>query len=177
MNMENLKYPTGKFQKPEAFTEKILQSYISQISSFPSRLRDEVEYLDEKQLDTTYRPDGWTIRQVVNHCSDSHLNGFTRLKLALTEDKPVIRPYLEAKWAELTDSRQFPIEPALQILEGVHKRWTALLKNLTEEQWERKLIHPEGNTVLSIKEITGQYSWHGNHHLAHITSLKERQGW
>lgn len=177
MNIEKLKYPIGKFHKPEVFTDKIIKSYISEIKSFPKRLRREVEYLSEGQLDTPYRPDGWTVRQVVNHCSDSHMNGLIRLKLALTEEKPVVRPYLEAEWAELKDSSDFPIEPALKVLIGIHKRWTAVLKSLTEEQWQRKLIHPQGDREMTIQEITGHYNWHGNHHLAHITSLKSRKNW
>lgn len=177
MNLEEQKYPIGKFQQPETFTREILESYISEINSFPDRLSREVDYLSEGQLNTPYRPDGWTVRQVVNHCSDSHMNGFIRLKLALTEEKPVIRPYLEAKWAELADSEKFSIEPALKILEGIHHRWVAVLKSLTKEQWQRKLIHPQGDKEMSIQEITGHYNWHGNHHLAHITSLKERKGW
>lgn len=177
MNPEKLKYPIGKYQKPETFTADILGTYINEIKSLPARLRREVEYLSEGQLNTPYRPEGWTVRQVVNHCSDSHMNGIIRLKLALTEEKPVVRPYLEAEWAELADSKDFPIEPALKILDGIHRRWAEILSSLSEEQWQRKLIHPQGDREMTVREITGHYNWHGNHHLAHITSLKERKGW
>lgn len=174
MKLQDLKYPIGKYETPEIFTKEILNSYIDQISSFPSRLRREVENLNEEQLNTPYRPDGWTVKQVVNHCSDSHMNGFIRLKLALTEEKPVIRPYLEDRWADLSDSKNHPVEPALQILEGIHHRWSTLLSELTEEQWQRKLIHPQGNREMSVKELAGHYNWHGNHHLAHV-KLVSRQ--
>lgn len=168
MNHENLKYPIGRYQTPQTYTLEILHGYIDEIGSFPTRLRREVEILSEEQLNTPYRPDGWTVRQVVNHCADSHMNGIIRLKLALTEDIPVIRPYLESRWAELEDSKDYPIDSALWILEGIHNRWSKLLSGLTEEQWQRKLIHPQGNREMSVKELTGHYNWHGNHHLAHI---------
>lgn len=168
MNAEDLKYPIGKFLKPTTFTKNILNGYIEQISSFPERLRLEVDDLSEKQLNTPYRPDGWTIRQVVNHCSDSHMNGYIRLKLALTEETPIIRPYREDRWAELPDSKQHSLAPAIKILEGIHNRWATLLSSFTADQWQRKLIHPNGNREMTISELTGHYSWHGNHHLAHI---------
>ena len=141
--MYDLKYPTGKFSKPERINANLLAVYINDIQRFPSRLRKAVAGLTKTQLDTKYRPDGWTIRQVVNHCADSHINSLIRFKLALTEYKPIIKPYLQDKWASLEDSKKMPIEPALKILEGIHQRWTVLLKSLTSTQLKRSFIHPE----------------------------------
>jgi len=124
MNLEEMKYPIGQFKLPDLVTSEILGQYISDIESFPARLTAEVENLTEEQLDTPYRPDGWTIRQVVNHCADSHMNGLIRHKLLLTENKPIIKPYIENLWVDLIDSKSMAIESALQILFGVHKRWT-----------------------------------------------------
>lgn len=174
MSEKDLKYPIGKFLKPTTFTKEILNSYIEQISSFPARLRLEVDNLGEEQLNTPYRPNGWTVRQVVNHCSDSHINGFIRLKLALTEERPVIKPYREDLWAELCDSKQNPVEPAIEILDGIHNRWATLLSSLTEEQWHRRLIHPKNNQEMTLSELTGHYNWHGNHHLAHINLVSSK---
>jgi len=177
MTLEQLKYPIGKFEKPEIITKDILAKWISEISTFPTRLIDEVNYLTDEQLDTQYRPDGWTIRQVVHHCADSHMNSLTRLKLTLTEDQPTIKPYYEDRWAELIDTQNMPIEPSLKILEGIHKRWTVLLNNLTEEQYERIFIHPEHGKTFRVDEIIGVYAWHCNHHLSHITETKKRNNW
>ena len=177
MIVEELKYPIGKFVKPDTFTPEILNHYIRNIESFPSRLRTEVEHLTDEQLDTRYRPDGWTIRQVVNHCADSHMNSFMRFKLALTEDTPTIKPYFENRWAELADSKRMPIEPALKILEGLHQRWVVILKSLTKEDLEKKYIHPERGKELRLDETVGLYAWHCNHHLAHITNLKKSRHW
>ena len=168
MNLEQLKYPIGNFEKPESITRDMQQNFISTISSFPSQLQQKLKGLSKDQLDTVYRPGGWTIRQVVNHCADSHMNGFVRLKLTLTEDNPVIKPYLEAHWAELEDSKNFPIEPALKILEGIHERWSSLLRSLSDDQWQRTFIHPEQNDKISLAESTCVYAWHCNHHLGHV---------
>jgi len=175
--MEELKYPIGKFQKPDAYTSQILSTYISVINHFPQKLKQEVDHLTDEQLDTPYRPDGWTVRQVVNHCSDSHANAFIRLKLALTEETPTITAYAEALWAELPDSKNMPIQPALMLLQGLHSRWAIVLKNLTDKEWNRGFIHPEKNREIKLNESAGMYAWHCNHHLAHITGLKKRKGW
>ena len=174
MTLEELKYPIGKFVKPEIFTPELISKCIEDIGTFPERLKVEVTMLTEQQLETPYRPDGWTIRQVVNHCADSHMNSIIRFKLALTENAPTIKPYQEALWAELTDSKHFPIQSSLLILEGVHQRLTALLKSITTEQLSRSFIHPEYGKTMTIDETIALYAWHGNHHLAHITHLKER---
>lgn len=177
MNIEELKYPIGKFEKPNEVTGEMLQSYISVIAAFPNKIRKEVEALNDSQLDTPYRPDGWTIRQVVNHCADSHMNSLMRLKLTLTEENPTIKPYMEALWAELADSKTMPIEPALKMIEGIHARWTALLNTLTKEQMQRTFVHPQYGITYRLDQNTGMYAWHCNHHLAHITTLKKSKGW
>ncbi len=175
MNIDNLKYPVGKFQKPEVITSEILQNCILTISEFPFVLQQELKKLSKAQLDSAYRPGGWTVKQVVNHCADSHMNGIIRIKLTLTEDKPVIKPYLEAEWAELEDSKNNSVDAAIKILEGVHHRWSSLLNNITEDQWQRKFIHPEHGKEITIAENTCLYAWHCNHHLGHI-KLVSRKG-
>jgi hypothetical protein len=177
MNLEELKYPIGKFKKHDTITSEMLRKFIADIESFPKRLRAEVENLTDEQLDTPYRPNGWIIRQVVNHCADSHMNGFIRHKLLLTENKPTIKPYFENLWAELPDSKSMPIESALQILDGGHKRWTVLLKSLGQDDLKRIYIHPEHGKEFQLEESIALYAWHCNHHLAHITELKKRKNW
>lgn len=177
MTLETLRFPIGPFKKPALITAELLQSYITDIASFPGHLRSEVENLTQAQLDTPYREGGWTIRQVVNHCADSHMNSLIRFKLALTENQPTIKPYNEARWAELADSNYMPVEAALKTLEGLHERWVVLLNSLTKAELERTFIHPEHGKVFRIDETIALYAWHGKHHLAHITTLKERMGW
>jgi hypothetical protein len=174
--MEELKYPIGHYSAPAHFTSEILNKYISVIELFPQKIKQETTHLSEEQLDTPYRPQGWTVCQVVNHCADSHMNALIRVKLALTEDIPTIKPYMEARWAELADGTM-PIQSSFQILEGVHKRWSTLLKSLSEKEWKKHFVHPEKGKELSLEESTGSYAWHCDHHLAHITRLKERMGW
>ena len=177
MNLEQLKYPIGKYQAPQPITQEHLTSYIQDIESFPARLRKAVDHLSDEQLDTPYRDGGWTVRQVVHHSADSHMNGLIRMKLALTEEQPTIKPYLEARWAELPDTKSLPIDVSLKMLEGIHYRWAFLLKNLNQEQWQRTFLHPEHGKVFRLDENTGMYAWHSNHHLAHITSLLSRKEW
>lgn len=175
--LEKLRFPIGRFENPASVTAGSLQNFISDIEAFPSKIRHETEKLSNQQLDTPYRPDGWTIRQVVNHCADSHMNALVRFKLALTEDKPVIKPYFEALWAELPDSRNTPVEPALQMLEGIHARWAVLLRSLDEADLQKSFIHPEHQKEVPLQQMIAIYAWHGNHHLAHITQLKKRMQW
>jgi len=177
IELEDVRYPIGHYEKPAEFTSEILENYIAEIHTFPKRLAEAVQHLSEEQLDTPYRPDGWTIRQVVNHCSDSHMNAIIRHKLALTEENPVIRPYFEDRWAELPDSKMMPIAPALMLLEGLHARWVVLLKGLTKAELQRTFVHPEHNKAFTLAESIGLYAWHCNHHLAHITNLKHTKGW
>jgi uncharacterized damage-inducible protein DinB len=176
-NIEQLKYPIGKYQRPQTFAKEQFTEWINTIESFPAKLIKEISNLSEEQLNTPYRPEGWTIRQVVHHCADSHMNAFIRFKLAMTEDKPTIKPYMEDRWAKLPDTALAPIEFSFQILEGLHKRWIILLKSMSEEDFKRQFIHPEMGRELEIRETLALYAWHCNHHLSHITSLKERMKW
>lgn len=177
MALEKLKFPIGQFDKPTTITKDCIEQWINAISTFPARLTSEVSNLTDEQLDTPYRPNGWTIRQVIHHCADSHMNSLTRLKLTLTEDHPTIKPYFEERWAELADSKSMPISSSLKMLEGIHERWTVLLKNLTEENYKLVFIHPEHGKSFRIDENIGVYAWHCNHHLAHITETKKRHHW
>lgn len=154
----------------------MITSWIADIASFPDRLSGAVEHLSAQQLDTPYRPGGWTIRQVVHHCADSHMNSLIRFKLALTEDKPVIKPYFEDRWANLPDSIM-DISPALQMLHGLHGKWVYLLQSLTAAELKKSFIHPEKQSEISLDVAIALYAWHCNHHLAHITSLKSRNCW
>ena len=153
------------------------KGWIQTLAAFPSRLHEAVASLDGTQLGTTYRPGGWTLRQVVHHCADSHMNSFIRFKLALTEDEPTIKPYREELWAELNDSRQFPIGSSLAILEHVHLRWVAVLNSMSVTHWERGFIHPEKGRRLTLHEALALYAWHCDHHLAHVTGTLLRHGW
>lgn len=177
LDIEKLKYPTGKFIAPNEYSSDYILGKIEEIASFPERLKTETIDLNDEQLDTEYRPDGWTIRQVIHHCAESHMNCFIRLKWALTENNPIIKPYDEKLWSELPDSLKMPILPTLSLLEGLHFRLSYIMKNLSENDLERSFIHPENNSEYKIKHIIGMYAWHGNHHLAHITNLKEYKNW
>lgn len=149
---------------------------IAEIAETPARMRKAIAGLTDSQLETPYREGGWTVRQVVHHVPDSHLNSYTRFKLALTEEHPTIRPYDEAKWAELSDSRDTPIETSLTLLESLHDRWTRLLRAMSADDYRRTLNHPDSG-VMSLDTMLTLYAWHGRHHVAHITSLRERMGW
>jgi len=172
----NLRYPVGGFQRPEQLTPEHRQACIGTIAETPARLKAAVAGLTPAQLDTPYRPGGWTVRQVVHHLPDSHMNSYVRCRLALTEEEPTIKPYDEARWAELADAKTSPIEPSLLLLENLHERWVLLLRSLTAKDWARKFRHPELGTM-TLEQNLALYDWHGRHHVAHITSLKERQGW
>ena len=175
--LEKLRFPIGHFVKPESYSKEIITKYIQTISEFPTKLKLEVSHLNSEQLETEYRPDGWTIKQVIHHCADSHMNSFIRFKLALTEEKPKIKPYFEDRWANLSDGKNMQIESSLLILEGLHERWITLLKSLSDENLERTFIHPEHGNETRLKENIGIYAWHCEHHLAHITELKKRKSW
>ncbi|MFT3795189.1 YfiT family bacillithiol transferase [Flavobacterium sp.] len=175
--LEKLQYPIGKFVKPEAITSEILEKCIAEIAAFPQKLRDETEQLDESQLETPYRPDGWTIRQLIHHCADSHMNCLIRIKWALTEDQPTIKFYHEDLWGNGIDNRSMPIEPTLQLLDGLHHRLAFIMSHLSETELGKSFVHPEHGKVFELREIICTYAWHGNHHLAHITSLKSAKGW
>ncbi|WP_312196204.1 YfiT family bacillithiol transferase [Epilithonimonas vandammei] len=172
MNLEQLKYPAGKFVKPESITKEIIDSAISEIENFPSLVKFEIQNLEEKDLQLRYRPEGWTITQVVHHCADSHINSYMRFKLALTENIPTIKPYEESLWAELPDNNLSPLV-SLKLLEALHERWVYILKSLSEDNLNKEFIHPEQSERISLKENILIYSWHCRHHLAHIKQAKE----
>ena len=165
------RFPIGPFARPGKVTSAQRVALIERIASLPTRLRAAVAGLTETQLDTPYRVDGWTLRQVVHHVADSHMNAFIRTKLGVTEDRPTIKPYAEAAWAELPDSRGMPIGGSLELLAGLHQRWVVLLRGLPEAAFARTILHPESGE-LSIDVLVALYAWHGDHHLAHITSLQ-----
>lgn len=173
INLEKLRYPIGEFVCPAEITTSDINNWIEIIEEFPSKLKNQVEELSNTDLQKTYRPNGWTIAQVVNHCSDSHMNSFIRFKLALTENSPTIKPYFEDRWAELRDSINYPIDNALKILEGLHTKWVFLLRNLSEEELNKEFIHPESGEKISLKRNIGIYAWHCEHHLAHVVSAKK----
>jgi hypothetical protein len=172
----DLRYPVGRFRRPESLDEAERRRAIDAIAATPAKLRAAVEGLTDAQLDTPYRPGGWTVRQVVHHVPDSHMNAYVRFKLALTEDEPTIKPYDEARWAELADSRETPVETSLVLLERVHERWVILLRSMSDEDFTRRLHHPETG-VQRLDQVLALYEWHGAHHVAHVTSLCERMGW
>ncbi len=175
--MSDLRYPLGKFDINAPLTPESRNSAIWDLAQLPEKLRDAVDGLTDAQLDTPYRPEGWTVRQVVHHLADSHLNAVTRVRLALTEDNPTIKPYIEGKWAELPDSRTLAVEPSLHILDGLHARWVALLRSLDVADFARTVVHPEHGRTMSIDVLTALYGWHCRHHVRHITALREREGW
>lgn len=165
---QSLQYPVGKFAAPTEFDQNQLREWIRDIENFPALLSKEVTALSEDDMDTPYRPGGWSVRQVVHHCADSHMNSFIRYKLALTEDNPRIKAYFEDRWAEMSDYLGLPVESSLQILEGLHFRWVSLLKAMTEADFGRTFFHPEKNRSITLYETTALYSWHCRHHLGHV---------
>jgi len=172
----DLRYPIGPFNLKNTPGDEEIRIAIDAISEAPAKLRAAVECLIPEQLDTPYRPGGWTVRQVAHHVPDSHLNSYCRFKLALTEDEPTIKGYHEDRWAELEDSRAAPVEVSLALLESLHKRWVTLLKSLEPADFQRMFRHPELGLV-TLAQNACLYAWHGRHHVAHITSLRERMGW
>ena len=178
--LEALKYPVGPCSyRPSANAEE-RRAWIDELAACPANLRAAVAGLDARQLDTPYRSGGWTVRQVVHHVPDSHLNAYVRFKLALTEDTPVIKPYDEAAWAKLADTAATPIEVSLDLLERLHTRWVVLLEAMTETDFARRFHHPESGTMspaMSLDTYLSGYAWHSRHHVAHITRLRSRMGW
>lgn len=168
-------YPIGEFRLPGTLTPDERREAVASIEAAPAKLRAAVDGLSDAQLDTPYRDGGWTVRQLVHHIVDSHINGYVRLKLALTEDAPTIKAYGQAAWAELADSRG-PIHISLDLLDALHTRWVSLWKDLADEDWSRPFHHPESGEI-RVDEMAALYAWHGNHHIAHITTLRERRGW
>ena len=177
MNGEiDVRYPVGKFVKPAAIDRAAREVHVREIEAAPARVRAAVAGLGDAQLDTPYREGGWTVRQVVHHIPDSHLNAYVRFKLALTEREPTIKPYEEAQWAELPEARRGPIEMSLRLLEAVNARWLACIRALPDDRFRRAFRHPELG-VMTLDEQLAMYAWHGRHHVAHITTLRERMGW
>lgn len=176
-DLENLKYPMGRFVPARQYNPDTLASWIGGIRSAPLLFDYCIENLDEAQLNTPYRPDGWNVIQVVHHVADSHMNAYVRLKLALTEDTPTISPYEENAWAELPDVRLVPLNVSVTLLHALHRRWATLLENLKEEDWTRTYYHPGNKEYMPVWQMTNQYSWHGAHHAEQIISLRKRMGW
>lgn len=174
--LEKLRYPIGRYHfNPDAGTAEI-KKWIRDIGNLPQNLKKAVKGLNDKKLDTPYREGGWTVRQVVHHLADSHINAYCRVKLALTENVPAIKPYDEKAWAMLSDSNA-SIKISLSVLEGLHERWVLLLKKFSAEDFSRKYFHPESKREIPLKELVALYSWHSRHHVAHITSLRKRMKW
>jgi hypothetical protein len=172
----DLRYPVGPFEFEGTRSPEQRQALIDQIAATPERMRAAVAGLSEEQLDTPYRPDGWTVRQVVHHVPDSHLNSYVRFKLALTEEHPTIRAYDENLWANTDDARTAPVEISLDLLEALHRRWVLFLRSFDDKDFARTFHHPDLGTV-SVDRNVALYAWHGRHHVAHIASLRERMGW
>ncbi|HEY1220957.1 MAG TPA: putative metal-dependent hydrolase [Bryobacteraceae bacterium] len=172
----DLSYPIGKFDFKAPVEPDSRPQLIAEIGAAPARFRDAVRGLDVQQLDTPYRPGGWTVRQVIHHVPDSHMNAYIRFRLALTEDSPTIKPYDQTKWAELRDARTAPVEVSLQLIDGLHQRWVELLRSLSVADFDRTFRHPELG-IVRLDTNLALYAWHGRHHAAHITCLRDRMGW
>jgi uncharacterized damage-inducible protein DinB len=175
--LPDLRFPVGQFDWNAPVSEADYPRLIAQIAETPGALRSAVAGLSRDQLETRYRPDGWTVKQLVHHVPDSHMNAYCRFKLALTEDEPTIKPYDEAKWAELPDSQRVPIDVSLDLLDALHQRWVALLRAMDSADFNRGFRHPERDGVPTLNQLLALYAWHGRHHVAHITSLRKREGW
>lgn len=174
---KSLKYPIGKFDVPSKISLNNINQWIKTIEEFPNKLEKITINLSDEQLDTTYRENGWTIRQVIHHCADSHQNSYTRFKWALTEDKPVIKAYYEDRWGDLFDSKNAPVVLSLNVLKALHAKWVFLLKGLSENDLNKVFIHPDGNKPVKLNENIGIYAWHCNHHFAHINNLILSKKW
>ena len=173
--MTDPRYPIGKFSYTGPLSPEQKKQCLADIEQTPAKFRAAVHGLSDAQLDTPYRDGGWTVRQLAHHVPDSHMNAYIRFKLALTEDGPTIKPYMEDRWAELPDSRQ-PIENSLALLDSLHCRWTTLLRSMSNADWQRAFRHPELG-LMTLEKTLAMYSWHGRHHTAHVTSLRQRMGW
>jgi len=172
-----LRYPIGKYNPLVEVTEELLNEWIQTIEQLPFNLRDLVGDFSEEQLATPYRPDGWTVRQTLHHIGDSHANSYIRFKWTLTENTPLIKAYDEAAWAELSDTREAPIELALDFIQALHAKWVYFLKGLNEEQLNREYVHPDSGKKITLRKTIGMYAWHSEHHFAHIKHLAKREGW
>ncbi len=176
-DFELLRYPIGRFEAPLSYRSEDRRAWIQALGALPSWLDLIVQNLDAAQLDTPYRPGGWTMNQVINHLADSHMNAFVRLKLALTEDLPTVKPYDEARWAETPEIGSAPVNVSITLLHALHRRWTELLERMPDEAWERCYFHPETQREVPLWEMTATYAWHGRHHMEQLRGLREREGW
>ena len=172
----DLAYPVGPCEYPEVVSPEMRKRYIEVVAAAPARFREAVRGLDDSQLNTPYRPGGWTVRQVIHHVADSHMNAYTRFRLALTESEPVIKPYDEKRWAELKDAATEPVEVSLQLIDALHQRWVVLLNSMTNADFARQFRHPEIG-VQRLDTYLAAYDWHSRHHAAHITGLRDRMHW
>lgn len=172
----DLRYPIGHYE-PQPYSEKQKKNWLNDIKFLPQSLENALLNLDEAQQLTPYRQDGWTVKQLVHHVADSHINAYCRFKLGLTEDNPIIRPYEEQLWAELSDTQHLPTNVSITLLYALHTRLYELVKHITDKEWERTIVHPASNKQMTLWHLLGMYAWHGRHHIAHITSLRERNGW
>ncbi|WP_369546915.1 bacillithiol transferase BstA [Bacillus velezensis] len=177
MEKQTLSYPIGEYQPAESISAGQKQEWINALEHAPAKLKQAVRAMSDSQLDTPYREGGWTVRQVVHHLADSHMNGYTRFKLSLTENEPEIRPYDEKGWADLHDSKTAACGDALELLAILHRRWAALLRSMTEDQFKRTYFHPVSKETVTLEQALGLYVWHSEHHIAHITELSRRMGW
>lgn len=175
-DLERLRYPTGRFEPRTSLTDAERDEALAVLDAAPGRLREAVRGLEDEQLDTPYRQGGWSLRQVVHHLPDSHLNGYVRTRWVLTEDRPTIKTYDQAAWAELPDARSGPLEGSLALLEAVHGRWVPLLRSLGPDQLARRFVHPEGGEP-TVDTLIQLYAWHSRHHTAHVLGLRDRNGW
>ncbi|MBS1629143.1 MAG: putative metal-dependent hydrolase [Bacteroidetes bacterium] len=171
-SLESLRYPIGRFVPPTAFDIRMVPGWLMALEALPKSLDVLIENLDAAQLEMPYRPGGWTMNQTIHHLADSHLNAFIRLKLCLTEEQPVVKPYQEALWAETPEISTVPVNVSITLLHALHRRWVALLRNLNEEQWHRSYFHPEHQRLFPIWEFTALYAWHGRHHVAQLQTMK-----
>lgn len=172
----NHKFPIGKYQ-PQLFTQLQKEKWLLDIKHLPEDIEHVINNLDEFQLDTPYREGGWTIKQLIHHIADSHMNSYIRFKLALTEENPTIKPYDQDKWVLLNDINVVPINVSITLLHSLHLRWYESLKNLSDTQWQRTIVHPEHNQQMTLWYLLGMYAWHGKHHVAHILKLREKNNW
>jgi uncharacterized damage-inducible protein DinB len=176
-DMENLRYPVGRLDLDTPISEADHTRLIEAIASTPGNLRQAVSGLSAEQMATPYREGGWTVSQLVHHVAESHMQAYSRCKFALTEEKPIIKPYDEAKWAETPDVAATPAEVSLSLLEALQERWVNLLRGLSDEQMQRAFFHPEHGRLITIERMLDMYAWHGRHHVAHVTKLRDRNGW
>jgi len=177
MTIDELRYPLGKYYPPENITANQREEWLNTIIDLPTQMDAAAKNLNDEQLDCPYREGGWTVRQVVHHVADSHMNAYIRFKLAITEDNPTIKPYEEKDWAELNDSKNAPIENSLLIIKYLHRRWAQVIQQIKDAEWERTFYHPENKRTYTLAFALGLYAWHSQHHVAHITNLRKLKGW